>query len=145
MHIDDLGRHNYLDMFNGTEPGERVRGAHRDDGDAELSGSPADTLNDDPGGTVTTHEVNRKRLHDGLADLDGWHFVTGPLDKVRPILAEYGVSVTVPTVGMISHSEGIYFLNRSGAQVAYLADGANARLNTPYSDLIRSELGRLLG
>ncbi len=81
----------------------------------------------------------------GLTDLAGWHFVTGPAARIRPVLAEYGVTVAVPAVGMVSHSEGIYFLTRSGAQVGYLADGANAQLTTPYATLITDELTRLLG
>jgi cytochrome oxidase Cu insertion factor (SCO1/SenC/PrrC family) len=81
----------------------------------------------------------------GLDDLRGWHFVAGSEPDLRSVMAAYGVSVDVPAVGMISHSEGLYFIDRSGAQVAFLGDGANARLATPYARTIADELKKLIG
>jgi hypothetical protein len=50
----------------------------------------------------------------------------------------------VPSVGMISHSEGIYFLSVEGRRIAYLGDGADPRLNRSYSDVIAQEIRKEL-
>lgn len=81
----------------------------------------------------------------GLQDLPGWHFVAGPEPSLRAVLDSYGVAVQVPSVGMIAHDEGIYFLDRTGAETAYLGDGADPNLSTGYATAIRTELSRLLG
>ena len=52
----------------------------------------------------------------GLSDLPNWHFAL----QVRPatvsdVLAEFGIAVTVPAVGMIEHSEAIYFITPDGS------------------------------
>ncbi len=80
----------------------------------------------------------------GLDDLSNWHFLAGPVAKLQDLLTAYGVSVAVPSVGMIEHSEGIYFISNKGSQVAYLGDGANADLTTSYGDRLRNEIRTLL-
>lgn len=80
----------------------------------------------------------------GLADLPNWHFLCGPPDSVQEILAQFGIAVSVPTVGMIEHSEGIYFVAPDGREAAYLDDGADAQLTTAYSRQIRDEIRGLL-
>ncbi|MCW2523896.1 MAG: hypothetical protein JWO63_2231 [Frankiales bacterium] len=78
---------------------------------------------------------------DGLAE---WHFVAGDAATLQRVLEEYDVTVSVPSVGMISHSEGIYFVSADGRRVAYLGDGADPKLNRSYSDLIAEEIRREL-
>lgn len=80
----------------------------------------------------------------GLTDLPNWHFICGPAASMQDLLAEFGVAVSVPTVGMIEHSEGIYFVTPDGLEAAYLDDGANAQLTTAYSQQIRDEIRSLL-
>lgn len=80
----------------------------------------------------------------GLDDLPNWHFVAGSEPALRAVLDSYSISVQVPAVGMIAHSEGIYFIDRDGRQVAYLSDGANPQLITSYATVIGDELKKLL-
>lgn len=80
----------------------------------------------------------------GLSGLRNWHFVTGPVPTLQNLAAAYGIGVQVPTVGMIEHGEGIFFVGPTGREEAYLGDGANAALTTPYARSVRNEVGRLL-
>jgi len=80
----------------------------------------------------------------GLGDLPNWHFLVGPAAQLGDVLAAYGIVVQVPTVGMIAHGEGIYFISPDGTMVAYLGDGANPELSQGYSTLIEQEIRRLL-
>jgi cytochrome oxidase Cu insertion factor (SCO1/SenC/PrrC family) len=80
----------------------------------------------------------------GLATLPNWHFLAGPVATLQDVAADYGIAVQVPTVGMIEHGEGIYFLAPDGAEVAYLGDGANDSLTGSYADAVRNEVRRLL-
>lgn len=80
----------------------------------------------------------------GLSDLPNWHFLAGTEANLRDVLTGYGVAVAVPTVGMIEHSEGIYFLSADGSEVAYLGDGANDDLTASYADRICDEIRVLL-
>ena len=79
----------------------------------------------------------------GLSDLPNWHFVCGPADQVSDVLAEFGIAVTVPAVGMIEHSEAIYFITPDGREAAYLADGADEQIGTAYARAIVDEIRRL--
>lgn len=80
----------------------------------------------------------------GLAKLPNWHFLAGPVSTLQSLAADYGIAVQVPTVGMIEHGEGIFFLSASGREVAYLGDGANSGLTTTYAHVVRNEVRRLL-
>jgi cytochrome oxidase Cu insertion factor (SCO1/SenC/PrrC family) len=80
----------------------------------------------------------------GLASLSNWHFLAGPASTLQDVAAAYGVAVQVPTVGMIEHSDGIYFLAADGSEEAYLGDGADASLTTSYAEVVRDEIRRLL-
>jgi cytochrome oxidase Cu insertion factor (SCO1/SenC/PrrC family) len=80
----------------------------------------------------------------GLADLPNWHFVTGDPDAVGAVLGRYGITVQVPTVGMIEHTDAIYFITGTGREVAYLEDGARAELTGTYADEIYAEVRTLL-
>jgi cytochrome oxidase Cu insertion factor (SCO1/SenC/PrrC family) len=81
--------------------------------------------------------------HD-LADLPNWHYLWGPSQSVQNVLADYGIAVNVPTVGMIEHSEGVYFITAAGLQAAYLDDGASGQLTESYADAVRGELHSLI-
>jgi cytochrome oxidase Cu insertion factor (SCO1/SenC/PrrC family) len=80
----------------------------------------------------------------GLADLPNWHFVCGPSDTLGDVLARFGIAVDVPTVGMIEHSEGIYFVTPDGREASYLSDGAGENLTAAYAQRIGDEIRRLL-
>jgi cytochrome oxidase Cu insertion factor (SCO1/SenC/PrrC family) len=79
-----------------------------------------------------------------LGDLPNWHFVTGPATELQNALAGYGIAVQVPSVGMIQHGEGIYFVGPDGLELAYLGDGADIALTSTYADAVRDEIRRLL-
>jgi cytochrome oxidase Cu insertion factor (SCO1/SenC/PrrC family) len=81
----------------------------------------------------------------GLGGLTNWHFLCGPPDRLQDVLSAYGISVDVPTVGMIEHSEGMYFIGADGRQLAYLDDGAAAQLTQTYAEQVRDEIRSLLG
>lgn len=81
--------------------------------------------------------------HD-LTSLPNWHFLSGQRETVQALLSAYGIGVAVPAVGMIAHSEGVYFLGPDGSEVAYVGDGANASLTQGYAAVIRDEVRRLL-
>jgi cytochrome oxidase Cu insertion factor (SCO1/SenC/PrrC family) len=80
----------------------------------------------------------------GLDGLTNWHFLAGSPPDVQSVLRQYGIGVEVPSVGMISHSEGIFFLSTTGTRVAYLGDGANPDLNTSYSSVIAGQIRQQL-
>lgn len=80
----------------------------------------------------------------GLDDLPNWHFVAGSQRSLQMVLDSYGIVVQVPAVGMIAHSEGIYFIDGAGRQLAYLADGANPDLQAGYTSTISAEIRKLL-
>jgi len=79
----------------------------------------------------------------GLSDLPNWHFACGPPGRVSDVLAEFGIAVTVPAVGMIEHSEAIYFITPDGREAAYLADGADEQIGAAYSRAIVDEIRSL--
>jgi cytochrome oxidase Cu insertion factor (SCO1/SenC/PrrC family) len=80
----------------------------------------------------------------GLGGLSNWHFLCGPPDRLQDVLSAYGISVDVPAVGMIEHSEGMYFIGADGRQLAYLDDGAAAELTQTYAEQVRDEIRSLL-
>ncbi len=80
----------------------------------------------------------------GLDDLPNWHFLAGSAKSLQDVLASYGVTVAVPSVGMIGHSEGIYFVSPDGAEAAYLGDGADPDLTVTYGDQVRNEVRKLV-
>jgi cytochrome oxidase Cu insertion factor (SCO1/SenC/PrrC family) len=81
--------------------------------------------------------------HD-LGSLPNWHFLAGPTEALQSLLTAYGIGVAVPAVGMIEHSEGVYFLAPDGTEEAYIGDGGNADLTSPYAVTLRNEVRRLL-
>jgi cytochrome oxidase Cu insertion factor (SCO1/SenC/PrrC family) len=80
----------------------------------------------------------------GLNTLPNWHFLAGPVSDLQDLISAYGIVIQVPTVGMLAHGEGIYFIGEDGRQVAYLGDGANEALTHSYADTVRDEVRRLL-
>jgi cytochrome oxidase Cu insertion factor (SCO1/SenC/PrrC family) len=80
----------------------------------------------------------------GLADLPNWHFLAGPPADLQDVIAAYGIVIQVPTVGMIEHGEGIFFIGTDGTQRAYLGDGADVVLTQGYASAVRDEIRRLL-
>jgi cytochrome oxidase Cu insertion factor (SCO1/SenC/PrrC family) len=80
----------------------------------------------------------------GLDDLPNWHFLAGSATDLQEVTAAYGIAVQVPSVGMIEHGEGIYFVGADGATLAYLGDGAAQELTQTYADAVRDEIRRLL-
>jgi cytochrome oxidase Cu insertion factor (SCO1/SenC/PrrC family) len=80
----------------------------------------------------------------GLDDLTNWHFLAGPATELQRVTAAYGIAVQVPSVGMIEHGEGIYFVGPDGMTLAYLGDGAAEPLTATYADAVRNEIQRLL-
>jgi cytochrome oxidase Cu insertion factor (SCO1/SenC/PrrC family) len=80
----------------------------------------------------------------GLDDLPNWHYLAGPAQTIQTLLNSYGIGVAVPSVGMISHGEGVYFIGPDGTEEAYIGDGANAGLTASYAVAFRDEVRRLL-
>jgi cytochrome oxidase Cu insertion factor (SCO1/SenC/PrrC family) len=80
----------------------------------------------------------------GLGDLANWHFLAGPGPVLQDLLASYGIQVQVPTVGMIEHDDGIYFVGSDACTRAYLSDGADADLTSGYAAAVTREVRRLL-
>ncbi len=80
----------------------------------------------------------------GLGGYANWHFLCGPPVDVGKVLDAYGISVDVPAVGMIQHSEGMYFIAADGRQAAYLNDGAGEQLTRTYAEQVRDEIRSLL-
>ncbi len=80
----------------------------------------------------------------GLDDLPNWHFLAGSAADLQQITAAYGIAIQVPSVGMIQHGEGIYFIGRDGTMQAYLGDGAAEELTSTYAETVRGEIRRLL-
>lgn len=80
----------------------------------------------------------------GLGGLPNWHFLWGRGRTALDVLARYGVSVDVPAVGMVQHSEAVYFIRPDGLESGYLDDGAAAQLTTTYAQRIEAEIRTLL-
>jgi cytochrome oxidase Cu insertion factor (SCO1/SenC/PrrC family) len=80
----------------------------------------------------------------GLADLPNWHFLCGEPAYTQGVLAEFGMAINVPTVGMIEHSSGVLFVSASGDEAAYLDDGAAEQLTASYADVVEHELRDLV-
>ncbi len=80
----------------------------------------------------------------GLGGFTNWHFLCGPQLALQNVLDAYGISVDVPVVGMIQHSEGMYFITAQGRQAAYLDDGAGDQLTKSYAQQVRDEVRTLL-
>jgi cytochrome oxidase Cu insertion factor (SCO1/SenC/PrrC family) len=80
----------------------------------------------------------------GLDDLPNWHFLAGPARHLQDVTAAYGIAVQVPTVGMIEHDQGIYFVGPDGKTRAYLGDGADPDLTGGYAAAISREIRSLL-
>ena len=80
----------------------------------------------------------------GLGSLANWHFLCGSPADLGNVLAAYGISVDVPAVGMIQHTEGMYFVGRDGRQAAYLDDGAGEQLTQTYAVQVGDEIRTLL-
>jgi cytochrome oxidase Cu insertion factor (SCO1/SenC/PrrC family) len=80
----------------------------------------------------------------GLSGLANWHFLWGPSQRLLDLLAEFGITVDVPAVGMIEHAEGLYFVAPDGRTAAYLSDGAAAELTSTYARQVRAEIEELL-
>ena len=76
----------------------------------------------------------------GMASLPNWHFVTGPLAQLGAALRSYGITVTVPDVGMVSHSQIVYFISPGGREVSAMDDSAVADLTTGYASLLASAI-----
>lgn len=89
-------------------------------------------------------DVNAFTESHGLGTLSNWHFLCGASDTVQGVLADYGISVDVPAVGMIQHSEGMYVITADGREAAYLDDGAGTQLTGTYADQLRDEIRKLL-
>ena len=89
-------------------------------------------------------DVNAFTQSHGLGGVANWHFLCGPSDTAQGVLADYGISVDVPAVGMIQHSEGMYVITADGREAAYLDDGAGAQLTGTYADQLRDEIRSLL-
>ena len=80
----------------------------------------------------------------GLGGYSNWHFLCGQPAAVGNVLGAYGISVDVPAIGMIQHSEGMYFITPDGRQAAYLDDGAGVQLTRTYAVQVRDEIRSLL-
>jgi cytochrome oxidase Cu insertion factor (SCO1/SenC/PrrC family) len=80
----------------------------------------------------------------GMDSLANWHFLAGSATDLQEVTAAYGIAVQVPSVGMIEHGEGIYFVGPDGATLAYLGDGAAESLTQSYADAVQNEIRRLL-
>ena len=89
-------------------------------------------------------DVNAFTQSHGLGGVANWHFLCGPSDTAQGVLADYGISVDVPAVGMIQHSEGMYVITADGREAAYLDDGAGTQLTGTYADQLRDEIRSLL-
>jgi cytochrome oxidase Cu insertion factor (SCO1/SenC/PrrC family) len=80
----------------------------------------------------------------GLGGLANWHFLAGPPATTQRVLASYGISVDVPAVGMIEHSEGLFFIRPDGTEAAYLDDGAARQLTETYAQQVERQLRSML-
>ena len=80
----------------------------------------------------------------GLGDLANWHFLAGSGPVLQDLLASYGIQVQVPTVGMVEHDDGIYFVGSDACTRAYLSDGADDDLTNGYAAAVTREIRRLL-
>lgn len=93
---------------------------------------------------TTVADVQAFTRSHGLADLPNWHFLAGPGPTLQDLITRYGIVVQVPTVGMIEHDGGVYFIGADGRTTSYLADGAAADLTTGYASTVSHEIRRLL-
>ena len=72
----------------------------------------------------------------GLSAMPSWHFVTGSLAQLTPVLRSYGITVSLQSVGMEAHSQVVYFVDAAGREVSSMDDSAQPDLTTGYVDLM---------
>lgn len=80
----------------------------------------------------------------GLRGMANWHFLWGRAATLQNLLVRFGVTVDVPAVGMIEHSEAVYFVGPAGQTDGYLDDGAADELTSAYAAQVRAEVQDLL-
>jgi cytochrome oxidase Cu insertion factor (SCO1/SenC/PrrC family) len=80
----------------------------------------------------------------GLGRLPNWHFLCGPAGVTQDVLARYGIAVDVPTVGMVEHSDGVFFIGPDGREAAYIDDGAGAQLTQTYAEQVEQQIRTLV-
>ncbi|MHB1614066.1 MAG: SCO family protein [Actinomycetes bacterium] len=80
----------------------------------------------------------------GLTSLANWSFLTGTTRQLAAVWKAYGILVVVPTVGMVMHSQNIYFLSPDGREVGILGDSATPTLTSSYATLIAGEIRRTM-
>ena len=80
----------------------------------------------------------------GLSDLPNWHFLTGPPAALQALMTQFQVTISIPVVGMLSHTQGIVFIGPDGNQEAYIQDAANPMVTQGYAALVHDELLRRL-
>lgn len=76
----------------------------------------------------------------GMTGLSNWHFVSGSVAQLGAALRSYGISVTVPDVGMVAHSQIVYFIDAKGREASSMNDSAEQDLTTGYTALLVSEI-----
>lgn len=81
--------------------------------------------------------------HD-LSGMPNWHFLWGRAASLQSLLTRFGVAVDVPAVGMIEHSEAVYFFDGRGTAHGYLDDGAADELTSDYARQLRTEVQALI-
>jgi cytochrome oxidase Cu insertion factor (SCO1/SenC/PrrC family) len=80
----------------------------------------------------------------GLGSMTNWHFLWGRAATLQNLLVRFGITVDVPVVGMIEHSEAVYFVGPDGLTDGYLDDGAADELTSAYAAQVRAEVKDLL-
>lgn len=82
----------------------------------------------------------------GLSNIPNWYYLTGSLQELNQIWRQYSVVPTVGPVGMISHPQVVYFIDRRGVEVAMTGDtgSANQAVQRSYVSLISSTAKRVL-
>ncbi|MDA8026085.1 MAG: SCO family protein [Actinomycetota bacterium] len=95
---------------------------------------------------TTRASIGQFDAEHGLSNISNWYYLTGSLQALNQIWREYSVVPTVGPVGMISHPQVIYFINRRGVEVAMTGDtgSASQAVKKSYVSLISSTAKRVL-
>lgn len=73
----------------------------------------------------------------GLTGVSNWQYLTSPsLGALKRVWSEYFVYVKAPKVGMVDHTQVIYFISPSGEEMWLSGNSGSATLTQSYTSLI---------
>lgn len=96
---------------------------------------------------TTVSSIRQFDLEHGLSNIHNWFYLTGSLPALQKVWQNYAVTPSVGPVGMLSHPQVIYFIDKRGTEIALTGDSGSGAVTLvhSYADLISSTVKVALG